>query len=96
MTALDIGESVLGLPETTRRHFIGSLTIIVGQEPTEYGLRWHLSISHPLRYPRWDEIKAMRMRFIPQNVTVAMFLPGEKRYVNIHPNCFHLWETQEP
>jgi len=91
-----VGESVPGLPETTRWYRIGSLTIIVGLEPTEYGDRWHLSISHPLRYPKWDEIKAARMRFIPQQVVMAMFLPGEDRYINIHPNCFHLWETREP
>lgn len=75
---------------------MGSLRIIVGHEATEYGKRWHLSISHPTRYPKWDEIKAARMRYIPQSVTMAMFLPGEANYVNIHPNCFHLWETREP
>ena len=52
------GEPVDGLPPTTRRHRIGSLTVIVGHEETEYGMRWHLSISHPMRYPRWRRDQA--------------------------------------
>lgn len=79
-----------------QRYEMGSCRIIVGHEATEYGKRWHLSISHPTRYPKWDEIKAARMRYVPHNVTMAMFLPGEQAYVNIHPNCFHLFETREP
>ena len=87
--------NVLTVLEQPKQYRVGSLFILVGHEPTEYGLRWHLSISHPTRYPKWDEIKEARMRYIPQHVTMAMFLPGEADYVNIHPNCFHLWETQE-
>lgn len=78
-----------------KKYKMGSCFVIVGHEETEHGMRWHLSISHPIRYPKWDEIKQARMRYIPQNVTMAMFLPGEHSYVNIHPNCFHLWETKE-
>ncbi len=86
---------MLAVLSGAKQYTMGSLRILVGHEETEYGKRWHLSISHPTRYPKWDEIKEARMRYIPQSVTMAMFLPGEKDYVNIHPNCFHLWETQE-
>lgn len=68
------------------------LKVIVGLEPhhirPEY--RWHLSISHPDRYPTWDEIKAARYRFVPKEITMAMLLPPPDEYVNIDSNCFHL------
>lgn len=68
--------------------------VLVSQDPTGPGneLRWHLSISHPKRYPHWDEIKDARYRFIPDQVTMAMLLPPEAEYVNMHKNCFHLHE----
>ncbi len=56
--------------------------------------RWHMSISHPARYPTWDEIKEARYRFVPDKATMAMILPPKSEYVNIHPNCFHLHEIE--
>jgi hypothetical protein len=58
--------------------------------------RWHMSISHPKRYPSWDEIKGARYKFLPTHIHVAMILPPPSEYVNLHPNCFHLWEVQDP
>lgn len=56
--------------------------------------KWHMSISHPTRYPTWDEIKEARYKFIPNKVTMAMLLPPMEEYVNLHPNCFHLHEIE--
>ena len=53
---------------------------------------WHLSISHPKRYPTWDEIYEARYRFIPEAVQMVMHLPPRQEYVNVHQNCFHLFE----
>lgn len=53
---------------------------------------WHLSISHPERYPSWDEIKEARYEFLPHSLHIAMILPPPSEYVNIHSNCFHLHE----
>ena len=86
-----IGEPVPGLPPTTRRFSMGSCSVIVGIENG----RWHISIAHPYRYPKWDEIKAARMKFVPHDVTMALLLPGEHEYINVHPNCFHLHETRD-
>lgn len=58
--------------------------------------RWHLSISHKHRYPTWDEIKRMREKYLPDEIFVAMILPPRKHYVNCHPYCFHLWESDDP
>ena len=68
----------------------GRCFVIVGKEED----RWHLSISHPARYPTWDEIKEARYRFVPDNVTMAMILPPKDEYVNLHENCFHLHEIE--
>lgn len=57
--------------------------------------RWHLSIAHLLRYPKWDEIKDARYKFIPDNIHVVMALPPKKFYINTHKNAFHLWQTKE-
>jgi hypothetical protein len=56
--------------------------------------RWHLSISHPIRYPQWDEIREARYRLVPDNVTMAMLLPPKAEYVNVDENCFHLYEIE--
>lgn len=56
---------------------------------------WHLSISHPQRYPTWDEIHAARYGLLPDEVTMGMLLPPRGEYVNIHPNCFHLWQIRD-
>jgi len=51
----------------------------------------HLSISHPKRYPFWDEILDARYTFFSDKETVIQILPPKGKYVNYHPNCFHLW-----
>ena len=75
-------------------HRYRSCTVFIGREPVDGVPRWHLSMTHPTRYPSWDEINTARMRWIPQDVTMALLLPGEPEYVNVHPRCFHLWELR--
>lgn len=58
------------------------------------GQGWHLSISHPTRYPVWDEIRDARYDLLPDACTMAMLLPPKGEYVNLHPNCFHLHEIE--
>lgn len=55
-------------------------------------LFYHLSISHPHRWPTWEEILEARETLLPLGLTFAQILPPASEYVNIHPNCFHLWE----
>lgn len=57
--------------------------------------RYHLSISCADRYPTWEEIKDARYSLLPHGLTFAQILPPPKDWVNIHPNCFHLWEIEE-
>lgn len=60
--------------------------------PISNEAKWHLSISRKDRYPTWDEIKDARYAFLPGIKYMAQILPPENEYVNIHNNCFHLWE----
>lgn len=69
----------------------GLLTVCVAKE---YGY-WHMSISHPQRYPDWDEIHKARYNFLPGEINTAILLPKKSEYVNIHPNCFHVYELPD-
>lgn len=71
----------------------GSCGVLITQEERKNGkTRWHLSISCADRYPHWDEIKDARYSLLPLGMYFAQILPPSDQYVNIHPNCFHLWE----
>lgn len=83
-------KAALPLPPGEHRIFMaGQLRLIVSLEP----IGWHLSISHPRRYPTWDEIADARYRFIPDEVTMAMLLPPRGEYVNVHETCMHLHQV---
>lgn len=95
------------LPGSHRAYESGSgCNVILGREPVRGApsgiwlppgerMLWHLSISHPSRYPSWDEIADARYELIPDDVTVALLLPPRDEYVNAHPYCFHLWQIED-
>ena len=59
---------------------------------------WHLSISHPTRYPTWDEIFLAWYDLVPgagSQFEGAIILPRKTEYVNIHPNCFHVHQLKD-
>jgi hypothetical protein len=70
---------------------MGECSILVSKDAE----RWHLSISHPRRYPTWDEILKARTELIPDSAYMVMCLPPKEHYVNLHHNCFHFWETTD-
>ena len=69
------------------------LTAVPGSVEYKATGLYHLSISHPMRYPTWDEIKEARYDLLPDEITMAMLLPPSAKYVNIHKNCFHLHQV---
>ena len=69
----------------------GLISIILATEQN----RVHLSISHPKRYPTWDEIHYIRDKLTDPSKVFVMIMPPREYYVNIHKNCFHLWECGE-
>jgi hypothetical protein len=70
----------------------GPCRVLVSHEPHAGKMRWHLSISCTTRYPDWEEIKDARYALLPVGLTFAQILPPRDQFINIHPNCFHLWE----
>ena len=80
------------------RWVMGNCTIMLAREPLGDSHRWHLSISHPSRYPTWDEIKtAVYANDALGGVVMAQVLGpvslGE--WVNVSENCFHLYEIHD-
>lgn len=53
--------------------------------------KWHLSVSakYPLGY---QQIKDVRYKFLPNAMEVAQIFPPREQFVNVHPNCYHLFE----
>ena len=54
----------------------------------------HVSVSiegkHP---PNWEEMNWVKEQFWRDSETVLQFHPKKSEYVNIHPNCLHLWRV---
>ena len=54
----------------------------------------HVSVSiagkHP---PNWQEMSWVKEQFWTDEETVLQFHPCKSAYVNIHPNCLHLWRN---
>lgn len=80
-----------GKVEANAKAFMmGDVSIIIGAD-ARTGL--HISIAHPNRYPTWDEVVHIRYTLLPDNVYMAMMLPPQAEYVNVHENCFHLYQV---
>ena len=74
----------------------GDLSVCVGDPKLEG--HWHISISHPYRYPTWDEIYTAWYDLVPgagKHFNGAIFLPRKTEYVNIHKNCFHVHQLND-
>jgi len=78
------------------RHTPTDLVVSAGVEDVErWGPLLHISMSYSDHDPSWEEIKALRAIFFPMDCDVAMMLPRQADYVNLHPHCFHLWQTPQ-
>lgn len=83
-----VDDLIAGLEPGTRIFQLGQCSVFIS--PPYLTMGWHMSISHPKRYPTWDEIAKARYELLPDTITMAMILPPTAEYVNTHPNCFHL------
>ena len=52
---------------------------------------WHLSAScnHVIGY---YELKEIRYNFLPNSIYAAQIFPPREEFVNIHENCYHLYQ----
>jgi hypothetical protein len=95
-----------GLDHLTRHHildcggwqhiFSGLRVAATVDNTPDWGPLLHVSLSYHDHDPPWDDIKAVRAAFYPATVDVMMMLPRAEDYVNLHPHCFHLWQTPQP
>jgi len=92
-----MGNAAVGLYAS--RYSLGQATIFVAREPAGPGgsLLWHATISRRNRHPSWDDIKAMRYRLLPLDLTFGMLLPPPDEYVNVpaQDHVFHVWQIED-
>lgn len=74
-------------------------TAIVGREPVgpdydDPDPRWHISVSRPDRVPTWEEMVAAAHELRP-GVCFVIGVPPKSWWLNVHPNCLHLWELRD-
>ena len=97
--ALPTGTRML-IPDA-KKYKYGRLEVIVSQDQVHGGeietaedKRWHISISHPFRYPTWDEMGEVKDEFCP-DIFMSIPHPPRKHWLNINPRVMHLWESQD-
>lgn len=65
---------------------------ILASRDVDGDVHWlHISVSHPRRYPTWEELRFVKDTFIGKDKEAVQIFPREQDYVNVHKNCFHLW-----
>lgn len=60
----------------------------------KWGKLKHVSVSRADRYPGWDELLEVKEHFFG-DVDCAMLMPKKEDYVNVHQNCFHIWQVPQ-
>ena len=56
------------------------------------GLGWEqVSVSSKDRCPTWEEMCQVKAIFWDDEDCVVQYHPPKSDYVNLHPNCLHLW-----
>ena len=80
-----------GITEKTRIFKTNHFVVLFSIENTG---KYHISISHKHRYPTWDEIKWVKYEFFKElsEINMAMYFPKPENFINVHENCFHLYE----
>lgn len=55
----------------------------------------HVSFSRAMRVPTWEDVTLVRRLFIGEEVEAYQILAPKSRWVNVHPNCLHLWSCRD-
>lgn len=68
--------------------FEGRVLKVIASE----GCGWqHVSVSLKNRCPNWREMCFIKDFFWEPEDIVMQLHPKQSEYVNLHPNCLHLW-----
>jgi hypothetical protein len=51
----------------------------------------HVSVSIERRIPNWQEMCFVKEAFWNDDECVMQLHPPKSDYINLHPNCLHLW-----
>lgn len=83
------------LQPDTRSFKMGKCRVLLS--PPWQGKGWHISISGSASkrhsYPSWDEVAHIRYELVPDDCVMAMMLPSQEDYINIHEYTFQLMEV---
>lgn len=86
---IEIPPDVATLLEPGARAFrMGGCNVILSKQKAG----WHLSISKPNKMPTWEEVRDARYALIPDEATMALLLPPQSEYVNVHEFCLQMYE----
>lgn len=56
------------------------------------GNEWlHVSFSRKSRTPTYDDVTLVKRYFVGEDKKAVMVWPDKEHYVNLHPNCLHLF-----
>lgn len=84
-----LGDSPAGVSWGAFR--VGDLNVISSGDGPDCGGWEHVSVSHAHRCPTWQEMCRVKDLFWSEDETVLQFHPRRTEYINLHPNCLHLW-----
>jgi len=84
-------ESPFGEGGYAFRHVSGLLVIVSIAEYVDGKVWIHLSASYRNRVPLHREMVDLKDLFIGKDKYAYAVYPPAEFYVNIHPNCLHLW-----
>ena len=60
------------------------------------GREWlHVSFSRKRKMPTYADLLLVKSEFVGIDKKAIMVFPEQENYVNIHPNCLHLWYSAE-
>lgn len=72
------------------------LLVVVSAGVMQDGKEWlHVSFSRKSKMPTYADLQLVKREFIGRDKKAVMVFPEEKNYVNIHPNCLHLWYCED-
>lgn len=72
------------------------LQVIASVAIFDDGREWlHVSFSRKNKMPTYDDLQLVKREFIGNDKKAVMIFPETKYYVNIHPNCLHLWYSAD-
>lgn len=54
----------------------------------------HVSVSLAHRTPNWEEMELVKQLFFKEYEWAVQYHPAKSYYVNLHPNCLHIWRPQ--